>query len=82
VSVALEQMLGLGFYTPSGLDWRVVLDGAYGNRDFFRRYKAKRSKSWRAPAVIASCIVAQPRLTIVAEAAGRSSAQPFAARMS
>jgi hypothetical protein len=35
VSVAVEQVLWLGFYTPSELAWRTALDGAYGTREFF-----------------------------------------------
>jgi hypothetical protein len=35
VAVAVEQVLWLGFYTPSWLDWRAALDGAYGTREFF-----------------------------------------------
>jgi len=35
IAVAVEQVLWLGFYTPSELDWRGALDGAYGNREFF-----------------------------------------------
>lgn len=34
-AVAVDQVLWLGFYTPSHLDWRAALDGAYGNREFF-----------------------------------------------
>lgn len=35
VSVAVEQVCWLGYWTPSGMDWRAALDGAYGNREFF-----------------------------------------------
>jgi hypothetical protein len=35
VAVAVEQILWLGFYTSSHLDWRCALDGAYGRREFF-----------------------------------------------
>ena len=35
IEVAVEQVLWLGFYTPSELDWRCALDGAYGTREFF-----------------------------------------------
>jgi hypothetical protein len=35
VAVAVEQVLWLGFYTPSELAWRCALDGAYGTREFF-----------------------------------------------
>lgn len=35
VALAVEQVLWLGLETPSSLDWRVALDGAYGNREFF-----------------------------------------------
>lgn len=41
VRVAVEQVWWLGFYTPSGLDWRVALDGAYGNREFFAPLQSK-----------------------------------------
>jgi hypothetical protein len=41
VCVAVEQVLWLGFYTPSLLDWRVALDGAYGNREFFAPLQEK-----------------------------------------
>jgi hypothetical protein len=35
IAVAVEQVLGLGFYTSSQLDWRAALDGAYGSKEFF-----------------------------------------------
>jgi hypothetical protein len=35
VAVAVEQVLWLGFYTRSEMEWRAALDGAYGNREFF-----------------------------------------------
>ena len=35
VEVAVAQVRWLGFYLPTELDWRVALDGAYGNRKFF-----------------------------------------------
>lgn len=41
VAVAVEQVLWLGFYTPSALDWRAALDGAYGNREFFAPLQGK-----------------------------------------
>jgi len=41
VAVAVEQVLWLGFYTPSALEWRAALDGAYGNREFFARLRDK-----------------------------------------
>jgi len=41
VQVAVEQVLWLGLYTPSELDWRVALDGAYGNREFFAPLQGK-----------------------------------------
>ena len=31
----MAQVLWLGLYTPSALEWRAALDGAYGNREFF-----------------------------------------------
>lgn len=41
VAVAVEQLLWLGLYTPSTLEWRAALDGAYGNREFFARLRDK-----------------------------------------
>jgi hypothetical protein len=41
VAVAVEQILWLGFYAPSILDWRCALDGAYGNREFFAPLQEK-----------------------------------------
>lgn len=41
VGVAVEQVLWLGFYTPSQLDWRAALDGAYGTREFFAPLEGK-----------------------------------------
>ncbi len=41
VEVAVAQVLWLGFYLPSGLDWRAALDGAYGNREFFAPLQEK-----------------------------------------
>lgn len=41
VAVAVEQVLWLGFYTPSSMDWRAALDGAYGNREFFAPLQGK-----------------------------------------
>lgn len=41
VAVAVAQVLWLGFYTPSELDWRCALDGAYGNREFFAPLQEK-----------------------------------------
>lgn len=41
VEVAVNQVLWLGFYTPSHLEWRVALDGAYGNREFFAPLEGK-----------------------------------------
>lgn len=41
VQVAVEQVLWLGLYTPSELDWRAALDGAYGNREFFAPLQGK-----------------------------------------
>lgn len=41
VAVAVAQVLWLGFYLPSGLDWRAALDGAYGNREFFAPLQEK-----------------------------------------
>ena len=35
VEAAVAQVRWLGFYLPTGLDWRAGLDGAYGNRKFF-----------------------------------------------
>lgn len=34
-AVAAQQVLRLGRYAPSQLEWRAALDGAYGNREFF-----------------------------------------------
>ena len=34
-AVAAQQVLQLGLDTPSGMDWRAALDGAYGNKRFF-----------------------------------------------
>jgi hypothetical protein len=34
-AIAVEQVLWLGLYTLSELEWRAALDGAYGNREFF-----------------------------------------------
>jgi hypothetical protein len=41
VAVAVDQVLWLGFYTPSLLDWRCALDGAYGTREFFAPLQEK-----------------------------------------
>jgi hypothetical protein len=41
VEVAVEQVLWLGFYTPSSMAWRAALDGAYGNREFFAPLQGK-----------------------------------------
>ena len=41
VAVAVDQVLWLGFYTPSQLEWRAALDGAYGNREFFAPLEEK-----------------------------------------
>lgn len=41
VGVAVEQVLWLGLYTPSELEWRAALDGAYGNREFFAPLQEK-----------------------------------------
>lgn len=41
VSVAVEQVCWLGYWTPSGMDWRAALDGAYGNREFFAPLQEK-----------------------------------------
>lgn len=41
VAVAVEQLLWVGAYTASELDWRAALDGAYGNREFFARLQEK-----------------------------------------
>lgn len=35
VDVAVAQVCWLGFYLPSGQDWRAALDGGYGHRNFF-----------------------------------------------
>lgn len=34
-AVAANQVLWLGLYAPSQLEWRAALDGAYGNQKFF-----------------------------------------------
>jgi len=41
VQVAVDQVLWLGLHTPSVLDWRAALDGAYGNREFFAPLQGK-----------------------------------------
>ncbi len=41
VEVAVAQVLWLGLHTPSSLDWRAALDGAYGNREFFAPLQEK-----------------------------------------
>lgn len=41
VSVAVEQVCWLGYWRPSGMDWRAALDGAYGNREFFAPLQEK-----------------------------------------
>ena len=35
VDVAVAQICWLGFYLPSGQDWRAALDGGYGHVNFF-----------------------------------------------
>ena len=35
VAVAVAQVCWLGFYLPSGQDWRAALDGGYGSINFF-----------------------------------------------
>lgn len=41
VEVAVAQVLWLGFYMRSGLDWRCALDGASGSREFFAPLQEK-----------------------------------------
>jgi hypothetical protein len=41
VAVAVAQVLRLGLDTPSQLDWRAALDGAYGNKEFFAPLQGK-----------------------------------------
>ena len=41
VEVATQQVLQLGLDTPSELEWRAGLDGAYGNKKFFAPLQGK-----------------------------------------
>lgn len=41
VDIAVQQVLQLGFETPSEMDWRAALDGAYGNKKFFAPLQGK-----------------------------------------
>ncbi|MGH9802961.1 MAG: transposase [Blastocatellia bacterium] len=40
-TVAADQVLWMGLYAPSQLEWRAALDGAYGNRQFFSPLEGK-----------------------------------------
>lgn len=40
-AVAAQQVLQLGLDTPSAMEWRAALDGAYGNKRFFAPLQGK-----------------------------------------